>query len=321
MDKEEIENQAKLIAENYDIIFTNVGDFEKKHLIGDTEDKICRFCGRKEPDVSFDTVAHAIPECLGNKKIICLDECDTCNQDFSKNVEDHLDKITLPFRTINMIKGKKKIPTYKSQNKNQKDRVEVKDHKKRLMEITVEYDSDFIQINSNQKTIKMEYNLQTHIPAAAYKALVKMALSVMPKNELQNYQHMLRWINEDDHTKAFMSPLIVFSTFVPGINPFKHTTVFLFKRKNTNSKYPECTFALAFGNILYQIVIPSDEEIQQGVSTKTILKLLTPFEIDWELGKVGHSILDWSETTVVKAKKQSFSFSYDEMKKQEINKE
>ena len=118
-----------------------------------------------------------------------------------------------------------------------------------------------------------------------------------------------------------MSPLLVFSTFVPGINPFKNTTVFLFKRKNTNSKYPECTFALAFGNILYQIVIPSDEEIQQGGSTKTVLKLLTPFEIGWELGKVGHTILDWSETTTVKAKKQSLSFSYDKMQKQEINKE
>lgn len=313
MNIEEVQEQEKLISENYEILFTNVCDFEKKHYIGKVESKVCRFCREREPNVTFDTVAHAIPECLGNNKVICSNECDSCNKFFSKYIEDHLDKITLPFRTMNMIKGKKKVPTYITQDR--KNRFEVINRETRFMKIEVRDDSNFITIDNDKKTIKMEYDLQSHIPAAAYKALVKMALSIMPNNEVNNYQNMNKWIQEKDHTRACMTPLKVFLTFVPGINPFKKTAIFLFKRKNSDLKYPECMFVLAFGNVMYQVVVPSDNEIKEKVTTKTILKLLSPFQIDWKLGEVGHKILDWSETTTIKAQKQSVNFSYNEMQK------
>ena len=53
-------------------------------------EKICRFCGKKEPEVTFNKIAHAIPEMLGNKQYISLSECDTCNKKFSK-YEDNLE--------------------------------------------------------------------------------------------------------------------------------------------------------------------------------------------------------------------------------------
>ena len=111
MNKEEYDNQMKLIEYNYFVIFSNE-DTSKKYYIGKKNNKICRFCNKAKPTVTFDTVAHAIPECLGNKNIICCDECDTCNKNFSENIEVHLDKITLLYRNINMIKGKKKVPSY-----------------------------------------------------------------------------------------------------------------------------------------------------------------------------------------------------------------
>lgn len=313
MDKEILLEQMKLFEEHYSVIFSNINNVKEKQNIGNAKNRICRFCGLDETKTTFNTVAHAIPECLGNKTIICLDECDTCNKDFAENLEHHLAAITLPFRTINMIEGKKKIPSYQTQN--QKARIDIEDAENRFFKITAREDSDFIKLDEENKSFAIEYDLPSHIPSAAYKTLVKMSLSVMPNEELNNFILMNDWIQEKDHSKVFMNPLKVLMTFIPGINPLKETIVFLFKKCSTEEKYPEYTFILAFGNVMYQIIVPSDEEIKQVQSTKTILKFLSPFEINWELGSPTHRILDWSQNTILKRHKEYMEFGYDKINK------
>lgn len=309
--------QIELFDKNYKILFTNIKNPTQKTELGKKEIKKCRFCGKNESQTTFKTIAHAIPECLGNKTLICLDECDECNKFFSENIENHLDKVTLPYRTINMIKGKKKIPTYKTQD--EKARINVEDPVNKFMKIIAREDSDFLELNEKNKTITIEYDLQSYIPCAAYKALVKMGLSVMPENELNNFNMVKQWILEKDHSKSLMKPLKVLMTFIPGINPFRYTLVFLFKKYSQNKKYPQCMFVLAFGNIMYQIVIPTDKEIKQNQSIQTILKFLSPFELGWKLGEPTHKILDWTQHTIVKAHKQSIEFSYDRIKELDPN--
>jgi hypothetical protein len=109
MDKEIFLKQMKLFEENYITLFSNIDNLDKKQNIGVSENRKCRFCGLDEAETTFNTVAHAIPECLGNKTIICLDECDRCNKKFAENLENHLASITLQYRTINMIEGKNKM--------------------------------------------------------------------------------------------------------------------------------------------------------------------------------------------------------------------
>lgn len=311
MNKEEVLEQMNLIENNYNILFTNFNKLTEECNIGRNQNKVCRFCGRNEVETTFDTVAHAIPECLGNKQIICLDECDNCNQDFANNIEDHLAAITLPYRVINMIEGKKKIPSYQTQS--QKAKINIEDAENRFLKIIAREDSGFASLDEKNNNIRIEYDLPSHVPSAAYKTLVKMALSIMTNEEINYFKILNSWIQEKDHSKTLMNQLKVIMTFVPGINPFKQTTVFLLKRHSKIEKYPEYMFILAFGNIMYQIVIPSDIEIQQKSSTKTILKFLTPFEIDWKLGKPTHRILDWSQNTILKSYKQYMGFSYDQI--------
>jgi hypothetical protein len=311
--QEKFKKQMKLFEENYEILFSNIEKPTQKIEIGNKQHKICRFCDKNESQTTFKTIAHTIPECLGNKTLICLDECDECNKFFSENIENHLDKVTLPYRTINMIKGRRKIPTYKTQDK--KARIDIEDPVSKFMKIIAREDSDFVKLDEKNKTITIEYDLQSYIPCAAYKTLVKMALSVMLGNELNNFNVVKRWILEKDHSKSLLKPLNVLMTFIPGIKPLSHTLIFLFKRYSKNEKYPQCMFVLAFGNIIYQIVIPTDEEIKQKQSTKTILKFLSPFELGWQLGEPTHKILDWTQHTILKAHKQYIEFSYDEIKK------
>lgn len=310
MEKEEVINHMGLIEENYNILFSNLNKQDEECNIGRSQNKVCRFCGRNEQETTFDTIAHAIPECLGNKQIICLDECDNCNKDFANNIEDHLAAITLPYRVINMIEGKKKIPSYQTQD--QKSKINIEDAENKFMKIISRENSEFLVLDEENKNIRIEYDLPSHIPSAAYKTLVKMALSIMSNEQIKNFTILNSWIQEKDHNKTLMNPLNVFMTFIPGINPFKETTVFLLKKYTKREEYPDSMFILAFGNVMYQIVLPNDIEIKQKASTKTLLKFLTPFEINWNLGRPTHRTLDWSQNTKLKSFKQFMNFSYDE---------
>jgi len=310
LEKEEVISHMDLIEKNYKIIFSNLNK-QEEYNIGKTQNKVCRFCGLNEEQTTFNTVAHAIPECLGNKQIICLDECDNCNRDFANNIEDHLAAITLPYRVINMIEGKRKTPSYQTQD--QKSKINIEDAENKFMRIISREDSEFVVLDEKNKSFRIEYDLPTHIPAAAYKTLVKMALSIMSNEQIKDFSILNSWIQDKDHTKNLMNPLNVLMTVIPGINPFKETTVFLLKKYTEREEYPDSTFILAFGNVMYQIILPSDNEIKEKASKKTLLKFLTPFEVNWNLGKPTHRMLDWSQNTKVKLCKQFMDFGYDQI--------
>lgn len=310
MTKEEVESSIKLFEENYKILFSNAEDPKKSYPMG-KKNKKCRFCGKNHLETTFNYTSHAIPESLGNKTIICLDECDKCNKQFSETIEDHLDKITLPYRTMNMLKGKKKIPIYKTLDK--KTRIEVVNKEKKELKIESRKNSCFFELDEKNKTIQLKYTLQPHIPAAAYKALVKMALSIMPENELENFNISKIWIRELDHTKDLIKPLNVLMTFIPGINPFKETFVCLLKKFTISQEYPDCIFILYFGNIIYQIIIPTDKEMIIRKAKKKIPILPTIFEIDFPLGNPEHKILDWTQNTTKYETEEVINFEYGDI--------
>ena len=84
--------QSKLFYNNYVILFSNIDVPIHKAEIGCIDKKCCRFYGKYESQITFKTIAHAIPECLGNKTSICLDERGECNKFFSKNIH-HMNQI------------------------------------------------------------------------------------------------------------------------------------------------------------------------------------------------------------------------------------
>jgi len=103
--------RLEFFEKNYEIIADyHLGNGEYIYI--GNEDKVCRFCNKAEPEVTFKTIAHAVPEFLGNKQLILKNECDQCNTFLSNNLENSLDKYTKPFRLVAQIKGKKKVPAY-----------------------------------------------------------------------------------------------------------------------------------------------------------------------------------------------------------------
>lgn len=306
----DILERLKIFDQHYSILFNSL-DINEKIYIGNKDNQVCRFCNKDEKDTTFKNVAHAIPEAIGNKKIILYEECDQCNQFFCENIEVHFDKVTKPWRNIAQIKGKKKIPSYVS--KDQKSRIDVKEG----FEIIERFDSQITTLDEINNQLSIKYEIEPYIPQAVYKTFVKMALSVMPSDELLHFIPAIQWILEPDHTKTFMRPLKVLTTFIPGGRPNIEPIVILFKRKTNTNTYPYSIFVLAFGNMIYQIVVPTLHGVEKNSNTQTIVpKFPSPFEVQSKYGNVKHDILDWSSTGIARDEVLPVTFSYE--RKEEI---
>jgi len=302
-----IEERLEYFEKNYELIATYHLDKGKKEHIGN-DNKICRFCGKSEPEVTFNSIAHAAPEFLGNKQLILRNECDNCNTFVSNNLEDHLDKYTKPYRLTAQIKGKKKVPNYRS--KNQKSRYEFRGNEGARI-ISPKQD-DFASIDLDNNEIKTSFHLEPHRPCAVYKCLVKIALSVISDVELEEFKSTLTWIMNSNHALSICKPLILLSSFIPGPKPNKKLTIIVLRRKANSTVIPYCLFVICFGNISYQIIVPSDKDITEGAQSMKLIRFPLPFEKDWEYGELMYSQEDLTSHEIEKNKNLPMSFSFDE---------
>jgi hypothetical protein len=281
-----LQDRLEYFNENYDLLSSGHYGFGPKKVIGNTNDRKCRFCGKKEPDTTFKEESHAISEFFGNHQLILADECDACNHIFANNIEGHLGNFTKPYRTIAQVRGKKKIPIFTSFD--QKNRIEkIKDGG---LLIKAEEKSDFFVENEADNKIVLKCDIDTYIPCAVYKALVKIAISTIENdNELAPFDPTIKWILESNHSYPFMKPLNIVMTFVPGPNPNVNVASILL-RKKPGKNVCHSIYILGWGNFVYQIIVPSIEDI----SLKTIMMphFPLPFESNWPYGDVQRKIYD-----------------------------
>jgi HNH endonuclease len=158
---------------NYDLVHGVDLSARAASLLGKREPQTCRYCQHSGAD--FATDAHTIPECLGNRTLISLDECDACNQKFSMSFESHLDRMTAPIRAMLGIVGKKGAPTHKLLPGTSKIRFDAATNTLLVMDP----DGSLILSQDHERRI-ITYMLRCarYVPLEAYRALVKIGLVV-----------------------------------------------------------------------------------------------------------------------------------------------
>jgi hypothetical protein len=223
----EHKERLKFFGENYDVIGGGAFGGGVKIYIGQRTPRRCRFCKRTEGETTFSNLSHAIPQFLGNRQLILLEECDTCNAEFSENLEDHLDKFTRPYRTLSHIRGANKIPAYKSKDSNSRIIVE----KDAIVKIYQSTQNSFIS-DETEESFRLTLDFEPHTPAAVYKALVKIALSLIEApSELSAFEVTTKWIKEKDHSKSMLVPLTLLTSFIPGFLPTAQVSTIFLRRK------------------------------------------------------------------------------------------
>jgi hypothetical protein len=317
--REALKTRQEWFKGRYDTLAGSIlGPTGNKVYLGDKANRVCRYCGLAKPKTNFKKEAHAFPELVGNKWLIDYAECDACNGHFASIVEDHFGKWTLPWRSLGRIDGKSDIPSFKSNDK----AFRIDAENARLLKIRLPKDDPRHTMDAAAKTAKFELERQPYVPMAVFKCMVKMALAIMPDEELLKCAHLKRWVLEPTHT--FQSypygPLMILYEFAPGPLPNDRISYALFRRRaDVEANSPYMTFALRMANHVFQIVLPmhmEDEKLlRAGVRFDLVIWPALFEETDHLLryGRPGRTTFDMSGTSVVKGDVSSMTFNFDRM--------
>lgn len=289
---------------NYELISKYELYSDRKQFIGNSDNRICRFCKKASPQTSFKDDAHAVPVFIGNSTLFTYEECDSCNHVHGDNLEDQFAKFLGLRRTMSKIKGRKGVPTYRIPGKS--NRVSFNSDKN-TFEASCDVSDNFMKIDLSKKVIEMFSERQPYRRRSAFKCLVKMAINIMPRSELQYFEDTLSWITEikpddDKLDRKFYCFYSVSPASLKGID------IFLFKRKTFSAKLPYMSFYLAFGNFTFQIFLPfcSQDRHIYG-STIEIQRFPALHE---KLNKVTYIIEDLSSNILQKDEQDSLRFTF-----------
>ena len=240
------------VLANYEI---KASDPNKRILYGNDSSgiKICRYCHRTEPDVTFRKVAHTFSEGLGNKFTITGNECDECNEHFGNTCEPDFIAYLDVMRPLFHVRGKdgeiKKI-----EGKNFTVMSDVTD--KTVLKIRIQQTEDSptpIKETDGMMSFDLTHN-RIITPQNIYKALVKFVYGIIPNDYLDKFTFTADWLLGNKVIAQL--PIVMISqgnTFV------KHPRVVAYIRKNKRVDLPYAIGEFWVMNSIFVYVIPTDE--------------------------------------------------------------
>ncbi|WP_284460814.1 HNH endonuclease [Chryseobacterium sp.] len=243
--KNDFEINFKNIIDNYEVL--TFGEYRRNIGNKNKLQRVCRFCKKKSPDVTFKSKAHAISEAIGNKTLILFDECDSCNKKFSEYIEGDIIEYLSLYRAFFSIKGKDGLKRYKGKN------------------FTLFNDNGlkltFDSLDDRPKNPKENYEvkLQSQNPICLqniYKTLCKYFLSVMDVKELGYFENTIEWINGNIEIEK-LPKIIEITTYEHfGLQPQLITYV----RNNDNENIPYAVCELQFTCLKKIFIIPFSDK-------------------------------------------------------------
>lgn len=318
MDKDVVEYYESF----YDILRTPEFDEKSRVLkpehgmryLGSPKNKVCRFCGKNETEVSFKKIAHVFPEAIGNSVLASYYECDTCNQYFGNSIENEYANFFSLYHSIMQISGKKGKPACRFKVPCDRRTEECKEY---CIEFFVEGDQpclcecnqvrgQYVQILNNELIISKPVGRCNMV--AVFKAIVKMAISVMPVEELNPFSKTIDWLLEPEHLNIYPNKrLLVRYKMIPGFNVTKYPHYCLFRRKKTVWNKPYMIFNLTYGCFSLLIEVPRDNNTSSDLEFEQMPFPPIPFYTSME------DVWDMTYTEVPKGMRNSIKLSFGDM--------
>jgi HNH endonuclease len=278
LENEKITEWAELIA-FYEHHYRPCVDWsfqpKDKIFLGDRTSGICRFCGKTQPEVTFRKEAHALPQAIGNKTLLTYYECDSCNLGFGQGCENDFGNWSLPMRTMARICGNNGIPTVKL---GPEGAWRIERHADGLS-LSLTETEGFYEDDPARNALKIHLRRSPYRPVMVVKALFKMALSIMPEEEMPNFQNTLHLIRPEMPIAPLKGPVPFFYTFIGGPIASDRITVVILIRKSDDFVLPYCFFVLMYGNEMLQIAVPSFEKDSQNFGKTMDIKRFPSFRV------------------------------------------
>lgn len=207
-------NEVALTDEflNYYTPYVGQGSIEEnKREIKKIKNRKCRFCDKTSDEVTFKKDAHVLPKSLGSNRHFYAEECDNCNELFG-GLEQNISNYLGIERTFLQPPTIKRLPRFESGNGN----IKIESRNGYTFVERGSIDSDFIFGETNK--FKISINTQKYIPRNFYLALLKIAMSIMPSDDIKEYKHainLLREFNSNEYKEimnVFVTKCVIVST-------------------------------------------------------------------------------------------------------------
>jgi HNH endonuclease len=240
----------QLLLERYDMDCPRT---DRRTLIGAAikGERRCRFCHRSIAEgATFESVAHAIPTALGNDHLKLADECDDCNGYFGRETEPSLIAMLDIPRAFLGIQGRSKNG----------GRPELRFEDGRLQN-----DGQMMNVESrsfvhDEPTGRMTVDLGKGapiIPAAVYRALVKIALSVVDAEALPFLKETIAWVRHGAHRDRSLPRV---ATAIVNLPPNPSAQIVVYRRKGPHARLPHLIGEFRLGCYLYVFAVPFSDE-------------------------------------------------------------
>ncbi len=243
----------------------------------DSKFRKCRYCNKSYPDVKFDNRAHTMPEFLGNNFSLSDFECDTCNKLFGK-YEKQLSNYLGISMSVNRTKGKKKIPSFQSYDKQiEAKKIKFYDATNAIRVESLENKVGVFLPDNSNFGFSATFSTQPYVPIEVYKAFLKMALGLIPENEITINKLGFDFLLKKEVAKKFIGFSLLSLHTIDFNKNFNVNGIVLFKRRsNIQSLAPLYTMILFYGQHMYQIFIPFQNDYLSQISGKTLSCPLIP---------------------------------------------
>lgn len=259
----------KFVLDNYSIIHY---DNHKRISIGESvkTNRVCRYCGLKMPDVKFNKKAHTISESLGNKTIVTNDECDTCNEEFGKGIEQQLSDYIAPMRLFFGIQGKNGISKLKDGNESFSYELTNDINKKTITVGLYEKEDssrqkwEMVESPNFSITHPNKINVQD-----VYRAIVKFSIGVMTAEDLEACQDTIKWVNKKVSAKKLPKVIFYLDTcYSPG-----NTGVTVFRRKDIGDHtIPHYFLELRVSGLIIVAIVPFTSGYEASFENNNVMQ-------------------------------------------------
>ncbi|KKX47717.1 HNH endonuclease [Sphingobacterium sp. IITKGP-BTPF85] len=198
--------------------------------------RVCRFCNSPAGAKKFKKVAHIIPEFMGNKYLQSDFECDDCNSLFSKYETDFAAWLGI-MRTLMGTKGKRGVPTFKSYNDSiTASLVDLFNIKATKISLSAE-DNNAINVDKDTGRTEITYSKEPYTPIKVYKSLLKIALSMIGENEIEQYRFALKYLQSDSPSDCCDEFAKIMLHYLPMGYRFSKPFGFIFKKNFAVANY------------------------------------------------------------------------------------
>lgn len=185
------------------------------------------------------------------------------------------------------------------------------------LNISMREDWKIGHIDEQNKTIRLDLLRDPYIPVAVYKTFVRMALALMPREELLNFKEVIEWISCTDHRLQldYGCSQILYS-LIPQIIPPNTVSVSLSRRFTNDLNYPYMVFVLVFSNYVFQVCLPAPKTLQNRKFTVTYSPLL--FGPD-RSNPIQPKVVDLSGTETVRGDTEPFEFECESIERKDTS--